>query len=297
MVTEKFKARNPLHYFDRVKIFIPRTTFSFMDPKIKNTELIGLCSHSKIRDWYMGATLDIELPNKKCFPYLLHRLKNIHYYISYLEISTDFLYRFEETAIKKVKRAAKTINIKYINHHKPCLNQRSSPDERFFTNDIWYWGPSDAKIRFIMYTPYSKPLLPEKIPCIHTEWRLKSSHTIWKYAKVISLEDLADFNFDQFYRNQCRRMQFLKIDHQAHGFYLLNPSSRNRNSKDNRKEEEQISREFCREKGITHPVHLKNYYMGEQKSERRGQSQKASYYKVSSFLQEAKVPNFLTAYI
>ena len=157
----------------------------------------------------MGITLDIHLPNKDCFPYLLKRLKKIHYYISYLEISADYLYLSEETVIKKARVAAKKINVKYINRYKLSIGD-SSPDERFFTNKIYYWGAPPKKMIFAIYTPYSKPLLPQKVPCIHTEWRLTSSKTVWKYAKVTSLEDLADFDFEQFFKNQFQR-SYLRI--------------------------------------------------------------------------------------
>jgi len=287
----------PVYYFDRLRIFIPQPTFYFGDTVIQNAELKNLCFDSKIRPSFWGSTLDIHLPYEKCLQILHDRLKNVYYYISYLEISADFLYQSKQTVIKEAKRAAKKICVKYFNHHKPCLDQKSSPDERFFTNDIWYWGTKDSKRIFVMYTPYSKPLLPQKVPCIHTEWRLKGSNTIRKYAKVSSLEDLVYFDFDQFYEYQCRRMRFLKIDHQAHGFYLLAPSSRNRHSGKNKEGEKDISRKFCLEKGITHPVHLKTYYMEKQKEKIRGQRRKISHYKIASFLKEAKVPSFLARYI
>ena len=287
----------PVYYFDRLKIFIPRPTFSFGGPVIQNAELKNLCLKSKIRSSFMGCTLDIHLPNEKCLPFLHNRLKKVYYYISYLEIAADFLYQSKKTVIKKAKMAAKKICVKYINHHKACIDQKSSPDERFFANDIWYWGTTDSKRKFVMYTPYSKPLLPKKVPCIHTEWRLKGSNIIKKYAKASSLEDLIYFNFDQFYENQCRRMRFVKIDHQAHGFYLLAPSSRNRHSGKNKKAELDISRKFCLEKRIAHPVHLLNYYTKKQREKRMSQGGKLSYYKIASFLKEAKAPRFLARYI
>jgi len=212
-------------HFDLIRIN-SKTSLWNLHEIIPSKKLLNFCNSFNLREPYQEArkygyksTLIIVVPQKDFFNLLLKYRGALGYYrISCLEIARDTFYPTSKKAKSTLLKSRKKIHKKYT--------AKYSTEK---TNDKHVEKHGGKIFRFVRYTRLSK--INEK-PCIHEEFRINTANYIKKKTDIKTIEDLANSDPKEIYRNLKRKYVTKdRIDTVKLGKWLENVTWRRKLSK------------------------------------------------------------------
>ncbi len=263
-----------IDYFDKVHIFFWGRFPDEVQKTLPMSVIEGYAHSAYLRTCYktfknksrrfLGTVLCIQQPNDTLLLFLANHEDSLgRYSISRIEIARDLRCKSRQKALKLSDRIMNSIARKYVSHYHYFEDiKQKKQKEGIFSRHTTYLGSRSNKTVVAGYARYSKPIGDS--PAAHTEIRLRRKKNICKMTGISTLADLVNFDFTKFLRwyfeNWCT---FLKIDHHAHGTFLIKSISRSelrQHRKNDRISAESISIEICKLQKLYCAQALLHYY-------------------------------------
>jgi hypothetical protein len=227
------------------------------------------------------SRLEIEQPEMEVFLLLAkyekfmskHEEPKSKYKISYIEIARDSLCSSKKESLVYCDFILKHLRRRYSREQFVFDSENSKEliiSETKYSGKTLYCGSKQSKSKLIMYPRMSKKV---DEPCVHFEHRLRGASNIKKKTGISALDDLINFDFEQFFTQQKEKyITYEKIDYERLGRWVNNISLRenviNTFGKCRKfvyNEAERVANLFCRAEGIKTASDLRKFFKDSQK--------------------------------
>jgi len=199
-------------------------------------------SHPWAKEWYgYHSTIRMVAPKPKAIKHLKKYIEDLGFYaFAELEIAGDKPYETKNETEYVVQENSKTIVKKWNTmhkiyrqgdyqdnpeeYHKILKKMRADDGSRY--GEITIYSGSD-RIKFVQYPRLSKY---NGKPSVHSEWRYKSKYVIKQKTGIETIEDLLDFDTENFMDKQNEKfITHKKINKAKFGKFLSGVDGRKRN--------------------------------------------------------------------
>lgn len=171
------------------------------------------------------SKIEIEQPEMEVFLLLAKHEEFMSgykkpYKISHIEIARDAFCSSKRESIILRDFILKHRRVKYSTEHS-VYEQKDSNEltisEIKYSDKTGYWGSKKAKLA--MYPRISKKA---NVYCVHDEYRFWNASNIKKKTGISTLNDVINFNFEQFFKQQNKYITYESIDYEKLGRWVNN---------------------------------------------------------------------------